>query len=249
MPSDVAICMPFYDTGCRHRRRAMEWTTGYWTMLGFDVVSGDGPTRSAARNDAARKTDASVLVFADADTWCDVEQLADGVARVGDGLVYPYVKHLRLNQVATAHLYETGQVTRSGQTILDQSLGIVVCSRGVFDEVGGFDERFTVWGGEDRSFRFAVETLCGPSQRIDGFSYHLWHPRGRDQWVRTAERKAMYDLALRYKEAAGSARQAGILRATKRTIADPDAMRALLSEPGGPKACATYTDVVQSRLK
>ncbi|QCK82219.1 hypothetical protein E5Z46_08125 [Geobacillus kaustophilus NBRC 102445] len=42
--------------------------------------------------------------------------------------------------------------------------------------VGGFDERFSAWGGEDDAFSSAVNTLCGHYKRLEHTIYHLWHP-------------------------------------------------------------------------
>lgn len=52
----------------------------------------------------------------------------------------------------------------------------VVIPRGVFDAIGGFDERFRGWGFEDMMFRSVVCGLYG-HERIEGDVYHLYHSR------------------------------------------------------------------------
>jgi hypothetical protein len=53
----------------------------------------------------------------------------------------------------------------------------VAIPRRVWDDLGGFDERFIGWGFEDMAFQSAVCGLYG-WERIEGDVYHLWHPRG-----------------------------------------------------------------------
>jgi glycosyltransferase involved in cell wall biosynthesis len=235
----VAICVPFIDTGCEWRRRAKDFTAAHWDLLGVLVVYGTSDAqpinRSAARNDAARQTDADVIVFCDADTWIDIEAFWQMVERAGetDRLVHGYTKHMHLSRKATEATLD-GRTVKSGQVILNQPLGIVAVSRSLLDLVGGFDERFIGWGGEDRAFQFACDTLAGPGERIDAMSYHLWHPNAPEKGRGTATRKRNIALAVRYKEAAGQIRSVGPLPRTRSKVPDPEAMRRLLSEPGGP---------------
>ncbi|MFK4998906.1 galactosyltransferase-related protein [Bacillus sp. N9] len=55
--------------------------------------------------------------------------------------------------------------------------GINVVPRKHFETVGGFDERFVGWGGEDDAFAASLNTLCGYVKRLDATIYHLWHKR------------------------------------------------------------------------
>ncbi len=56
--------------------------------------------------------------------------------------------------------------------------GLFVIRRKFFEQLGGFDERFRGWGGEDDAFSLraeAVSTRCAIAR--DGVACHLWHPR------------------------------------------------------------------------
>lgn len=240
---NVAVCVPWIETGCRWRASARDWTTTWWQSLGCEVVFGTDDSRpvcrSRARNLAAAATDADVLFFADADTWVPREQFDEAcrVAAERDRLVLAYTTHLRMTKSATVATYE-GRTTLLGQAISGCSNGAVAVPRSVFDAVGGFDERFRGWGYEDRCFMFACDTLAGASIVLPGESYHLWHPRSADQARTTAERREGAELAMRYKRAAGVRKQAGIVRPCPDARLDPVAMRMLLSEPGGPLAGA-----------
>jgi hypothetical protein len=52
--------------------------------------------------------------------------------------------------------------------------------RAVFDDLGGFDERFKGWGFEDMAFQSAICGLYG-YERIPGDVVHLWHPRSEER--------------------------------------------------------------------
>jgi predicted glycosyltransferase involved in capsule biosynthesis len=215
----------------------MHWTYRYWSSFGVPIIYGIAETvnRSAARNDAARKANASILFHADADMWIPPEQFHAAVERAAETgcFVHAYTKHLRLNKAATQKVYE-GTFSPSGQLALRQSAGAIAVPRELHDRVGGHDERFIAWGGEDRSFQYACQTLGGVAERIEGYSYHLWHPRDRELNRTTPQRKRNIELATRYKTAGGSIRREGILGRTVGKEPDPDAMLAILREPGGP---------------
>jgi predicted glycosyltransferase involved in capsule biosynthesis len=49
--------------------------------------------------------------------------------------------------------------------------------RNIFEQVGGFDEKFVGWGGEDNAFWHSCKIVSGEPLRIDGFVYHLWHEK------------------------------------------------------------------------
>lgn len=52
----------------------------------------------------------------------------------------------------------------------------IVFPRKVWDDMGGFDERFVGWGFEDMAVQSLVAGLYG-HERIEGDVYHLYHPR------------------------------------------------------------------------
>jgi hypothetical protein len=52
----------------------------------------------------------------------------------------------------------------------------IVIPRAIWDDLGGFDERFRGWGFEDMAFQCAVVGLYG-HERIEGDVYHLHHDR------------------------------------------------------------------------
>lgn len=230
----VSICVPWIETQDEWRSRARTWTERFWTAHGLDVVYGTGPSRAAARNDAARRTDAEVLFFADADTWVPVDQLHRACERAATGfLVLAYTDHIRLSRKVTQSLLNDQDVPLQGQKVGDCPGGALAVSRELLGKVGGHDERFSVWGGEDRSFLYAC-TVMGGSERLPGLSYHLWHVKDPLVTRTNAQRRAGVELGKRYKRAAGVKGRSGILPRTDDASLDVAAMVEILEEPGGP---------------
>lgn len=239
----TSVVIPFIETGCKYRAAARRYVLAYWSSLGVEVVEGHGHdkpvNRSEARNAAAEKATGDVLFFCDADMWVPSDQFwaAVAVAARTDRFVLAYTRHMRLDRQATAATI-AGTFTPRGQTIGGTAGGCFAVSRVLHDLVGGHDERFREWGGEDRAFRFACETLTGVEETIPGLSYHLWHPRSPELARHTPNRTANATLAERYKKAAGVRRATGVIRSLPRISPVPDAsaMRAILAEPGGPRS-------------
>lgn len=235
----VAVCTPWIDANCRWRERSRDYTAAFWASLGVPVSYGHSTARpvnrAQARNNASHGIVADVLFFADSDMWIPKEQFwaAVELAHSSGRMVLAYVDHLRLNKHSTERTLN-GNPTYQGQTVKGCSGGCFAVPFDLLQEVGGHDERFEGWGGEDRSFQFACDVLAGPGERIPGKSLHLWHPRGADQSKTTMERRRGIALAMRYKVAAGIKTRAGILPPDKRAEVDVQAMRSILREPGAP---------------
>lgn len=72
----------------------------------------------------------------------------------------------------------------------------IVIPRAVFDDMGGFDERFRGWGFEDMAFQSLVTGLYG-HERIDGDLIHLWHPRSDERIILGQSRSTAADDYIR----------------------------------------------------
>lgn len=224
---DVAVCVPWYDTGCDDRRAAWDFCRAWWSRQ--NVYVSDADTRARGRNDAARRAfadGADVIVWADADTVVPIPQLyaAAALAHDTDRYTVAFTEHVRLFR------YQLPSETATGHLVLRASAGVGACSRTLFELTGGYDERFRVWGGEDRAFQYVADTLAGQGEAVHGRSWHIWHPADEHQTNQTPEREAQVELALRYKKAAGYEPVAGVLRRTPGVAPNPDEIRALLAE-------------------
>jgi len=53
---------------------------------------------------------------------------------------------------------------------------VQLCPREAFDALGGWDERFCGWGGEDHAMMRAMDTVYWPHKTLPGSVLHIWHP-------------------------------------------------------------------------
>lgn len=186
----VAILMPYGGSDCPHRTQAYEWVTDRYRRLHGDwelVVGSCGQpwSKGAAVADAYDRTDADVLVIADADTYVDEAPLRQAVEHLTTGRtgwVVPHEQVWRLNQQATQDVYD-GWTPRRQLRYLDRPAyrgvfggGIVALTRTAYQTAGGIDPRYYGWGGEDLSFGWALHALVGLPIRGACDLWHLWHP-------------------------------------------------------------------------
>jgi hypothetical protein len=123
-PAEIVVV----DYGCP--QGTGDWVAAHHPDVSVVRVNDDpGFCASRARNLGARKTTASWLAFIDADV-----KVAPEWTRWMAG-------HLR-----AGHYYRAGRV--DGERVED-TWGTVLCSRQGFAKIGGYDEVFRGWGGED----------------------------------------------------------------------------------------------------
>jgi len=196
-----------------HRDRLWAVCRARWERLLPDVpiVEGhhdDGPwNRARALNRAAREAGAwDLAIVIDADVMlplAQVREAIDAAARTGR-VTWAHTGWREWTREATEG------VLRDPSSVMGPSLPALdvrketpiswsccmVVPRAVWDALGGFDERFEGWGGEDTAFAAAVQGLHGWG-RVDGVVTNLWHdPSGRQP--RTREYVANMRLRDRY---------------------------------------------------
>lgn len=187
----VAVLVPF-GASDEWRTRALGYVTR-WYAKHFPAVpvvvggcaAAEWSKGEAVANALAGAAGAQVLVLADADSFlADPDDLRRAVdlVRAGAPWVVPHARVYRLRDVETERLEANPDARpRLGWTVRPVYAGlagggITVVSREAFDTVGGIDRRFRGWGGEDLSFGYALDTLVGPAERLEGRLVHLWHP-------------------------------------------------------------------------
>lgn len=194
----VIVVVPYRPDG-GHRDRLWDFMSAYWQQFkDFELVVGrhdDGPfNRSAAINQAVRSRHLwDVAVIADSDTWVDAEALRAAVSTAHETgrLCSALTAVIELDERCTEAILEAGlsertlgvDAVRTGDLATQSS--VLAVPRKLWENIGGFDENFVGWGGEDNAFWRAATILGGEPRRIDGFAFHLWHPPAA-----TAEYKA-----------------------------------------------------------
>jgi hypothetical protein len=175
-------------------------------LPGAEVIMGDDPeadqpfSKSVAVNNAAAKAKGDVFVIADADGYVSADSVMHCVEEIrtarkrGQKLWFvPYRLFFRMTEEAsrlllasdpkkpTAFSEPLAQEHVLGDT--DPAVGhwygamLQIMPREAFEKVGGWDERFRGWGGEDHAAMRAMDTLYGPHKTLPGQVLHVWHPQ------------------------------------------------------------------------
>ena len=161
------------------------------TLPGVQVVTTTtvGFNKCKLLNAGYLASTAPVVGFCDADTVVPSDRIYEAVAAVSadPGLVvrpFDYTDDLNAEtsrDVIAGAALPVPQPRQSGvkyQRGWLLAAGLVFFSRDAFEACGGWDERFTGWGGEDVNMGHRVET-CDPlrGKTLPGHAYHLWHTK------------------------------------------------------------------------
>jgi hypothetical protein len=165
--------------------------------LGARVVFAYNPgpfNKAWGLNVGARLAGADVLLFGDADVIVPggLDEAATLCTRLAT-VAKPYRHLVDLTPEETAHVRAQG--ARGARVRVDaarldrDAIGerLVLCGgwfamrSAAFAALGGFDERFVGWGGEDDAMSIKVERARLTTYELDGApALHLWHPRTRE---------------------------------------------------------------------
>lgn len=173
----------------------MDWLYARYRKLFADwdaeIVVADNDenpfNRSAARNYAFYGSTGDILLIADADTLFHRDQIETAIQMIerGANWVIPYNTYYNMSEAATDNILALDPtetvVEPTSAAMWEHKIqswaGLLVMPREAFAEAGGYDVRFSGWGYEDNAFRYAVDTMWGPHDRVTwGYALHLWHP-------------------------------------------------------------------------
>jgi hypothetical protein len=180
---DMDICIPWRsDNGWR--AQVFDWVLPAWQRTGLDVRvghdDGTGPINvSKALNHARSQSSSAVLVIASADHIPDVHAVIEASAAAMDHGWAPL-----FTATAGISLDATRDVINGLDVDVTQHItgeapfctALLAVRADVWDEIGGWDERFHGWGCEDTAFRIVLETLYpDPPELTPRRSIALWH--------------------------------------------------------------------------
>lgn len=189
MLENVSVIIPI-SLNDEPRAQAFHWIKKYYEKMFPEVelcigVSNEKPfSKAKAINEAVKKSKGEILVIADADLFFDPSLLKEAIQNLENrAWVIPFRTVLNISPESTKELLNLepqwpipiNLETRARPYAANGGINIV--PRQHFEKVGGFDERFVGWGGEDDAFAVSLNNLCGYVKRLNGVLYHLWHPR------------------------------------------------------------------------
>lgn len=215
---NVSIIIPF-QTDHGPRAKAFEWIKKYYARvmpeaeLCLGIINGKDINKSKAVNFAAKKATKDIFVIADADVVYSPNTIVEAIRLLDKAAwVVPFTEVYDIVWQGTERLLKTQpkwpidlkheECTKSNWVYEGFAGKLFVISRRNFEAVGGFDERFIGWGGEDDAFSHAVRTLCGEIVNLDRKIFHFWHPGSTYQT--NPHGKANADLLGRYQRASGN---------------------------------------------
>ncbi|RSL28964.1 hypothetical protein D7Z54_33720 [Salibacterium salarium] len=191
--TDISILIPYQpDNGPRDK--AFEWVLAFYktNIPGAELCIGKSTSklfsRSQAINDAALKATKEVFFIVDADLIFNPQIVKKSLAFLeNNAWVIPFNTINYVTEKSTSSIFaDSPHWPISNQVTYERVKkpsprtpcvgGFNIVPRKNFETVHGFDERFIGWGGEDRAFMSAMNTLCGPYKRMDTEIFHLWHP-------------------------------------------------------------------------
>jgi len=146
--------------------------------------------RSWAFNIAVKETNSDIYAFGDSDLIMKKEEFLEAVGELKNyEVVSPYRSVLDLSEDETKKNIEDWQrITRPGRGETDHQKinlcgGIVLFTRESFNKVGGWNEDFIGWGGEDDFMTLKVEALGMKTKEMPYKIYHLYHTRDNLDWA------------------------------------------------------------------
>lgn len=202
---EISLLIPFHGRD-KHRRKILRWVIKYMrnALPGCEIIigraAGNPFCKTRALNRAARRANGKVLVILDADAYLDagiIKRCADRIIeehKEGNRLWFvPYRKLYRLTEAATLKVlhscpkhpypFPTPPLAEDVECLTKASYGhrygamIMMFHREALEILGGFDERFVGWGGEDVALLRSLDTLYAKHKSTPNQILHLWHPR------------------------------------------------------------------------
>lgn len=180
----IGIVIPWRATPSRLKALdiVLDW---YKTNLtDIEVFYADRPgiwNLAASRNDGVKKAQEAhcdVIIVNDADTIPEIESLTQAI----NGCLEDKLIHLPFSIVNYLDESETDAYVSGKREGLKARLffngvsGVLVCKPEVWWELGGQDEKFVQWGGEDDAFHIAHKIIKRmPMVRHSGILYCFGH--------------------------------------------------------------------------
>jgi hypothetical protein len=227
MGLSLSVVVPFRDADGT-RTSAMQWVRArwqhHWPEAEFIVAPDDGVdpfNKPMAVNNAAIQATGDLLAIMDADVWIDPGMLQLVIDKLENGVcawAKPARWAFRMKQDFSERLmripphHQLPPISARDAETHSPVVGFLwLVPRLGFERMGGMDERWRGWGGEDTSFSLALDKVLGHHRTFSASLICLWHPRPRQGseriWPGQDRTQEHYkqDLIKEYRRASGAA--------------------------------------------
>ena len=148
--------------------------------------------RAWGLNVGFRYASGKAVAFADNDVIIDPEILMDSFTLCLEEYNYdaikPFNKLIDLTQEestmilkGTLSLNQITSMKRKTRKSISFCSALTVFNRGAYQQIGGFDERFVGWGGEDDAMSGFKIPLLEKAYVAEANAFHLWHERPENE--------------------------------------------------------------------
>jgi glycosyltransferase involved in cell wall biosynthesis len=235
----ISVLVAFRDTGDGERTRIWDFVRARLAheMPDVEIVVGtddgvDPFNKCMALNRAAAAATGDVFYVLDADTIVSAAQVYAALDLLGpDTWSRPWRRKVKLSQRQSEAIMaqdpaewngDWNRKTRPDRLNAFWAAPPVMVTRAQWDDVGGMDERYGGWGGEDVAFTRAMHQIgYGLPKRANGDALHLWHPRigdyGADLWPGQDALWPNRELDHEYASARGAERMRALIQARPQT--------------------------------
>ncbi|KHF35503.1 Galactosyltransferase [Paenibacillus sp. P1XP2] len=186
---DISVLIPYQSDG-GPRDEALRFVRSFYKRVLPEAeicvgeLTGETFSRSKAINKAASAATGSRWIIADGDLIYDPELIRGALRQLReDNWIIPFTSITRLTLSNSQSAYRSEAVWPLQvpvETKPDDARyfvgGVSVVTRTAFETIGGYDERFIGWGGEDEAFAYSMDTIIGKHIRLEGNLLHFWHP-------------------------------------------------------------------------
>ena len=152
----------------------------------YIFVKNDGLfNRSWGFNVGYKKSMGKYLIFGDNDVIINKTDLNNIINDIKNyKILNPYSEIIDTTNNEATEIKNSGKlpsIKRKGRSGINFSGGMVIFEREIFEIIGGWDEDFRGWGGEDDALSFhRIPKIVGGDKMktLNNVAYHLWHERG-----------------------------------------------------------------------
>lgn len=205
----IGLIIPWRETSSRIKPLKMVLDWYKINLPNIEIFYADRPGKywnaAASRNDGvkkAQKAHCDVIIVNDADTIPEIKPLLEAIqACQEDEMIHnPYTLCKYFNKEITNQIINGKDMTILKHNLfLDANGGVWVCTPKTWWSIGGMDEKFLQWGGEDLVFEIAHKIIKGKNFiKHNGYIYCLGHDKQQKEKDFSLNHSKNTELCLKY---------------------------------------------------